>query len=73
MVTCGSARYTRGRYLLGFAYLNILLGFWLKMNFAGEGWQWQLKVALSALVSALLGFCLLPPPPQMKLAESKDI
>jgi len=53
--------------------LNILLGFWLKMNFAGAGWQWQLKVALSALVSALLGFCLLPPPPQMKLAESKDI
>jgi hypothetical protein len=44
--------------------LNILLGFWLKMNFAAEGWQWQMKVALSALVSALLGFSLLPPPPE---------
>ena len=62
-----------GKYLLCFAYLNIMLGFWLKMNFAAEGWQWSLKVALSALTAALLGFALLPPPPQIELSETKNV
>ena len=62
-----------GKYLLCFAYLNIMLGYWLKMNFAAEGWQWSLKVALSALTAALLGFALLPPPPQTELAETKNV
>jgi hypothetical protein len=55
-----------GRYLLGFAYVNIMLGFWLKMNFAAEGWQWPLKVALTSLTAGLLGFLVLPPPAQMQ-------
>lgn len=62
----------RARYLLCFAYLNIMLGFWLKMNFAADGWQWPLKVALTALTAALLGFAVLPPPPQNELPETKD-
>ena len=55
-----------GKYLLGFAYVNIMLGFWLKMNFAAEGWQWPLKVALTSLTAGLLGFLVLPPPAQMQ-------
>jgi len=54
-----------GKYLLSFAYLVILLGVWLKMNFANDGWQWPLKIVLSALVAGLLGFSLMPSPPQV--------
>ena len=64
---------TSGKYLLGLAYVNIMLGFWLKMNFAVEGWQWPLKVALTALTAGLLGYSMLPPPAQLDLAGQKNV
>jgi len=56
---------TSGKYLLCFAYLVIMLGVWLKMNFSADGWQLPLKIALTALIGGLLGFALLPPPPHV--------
>ena len=49
-----------GKLLLGAAYVTMALGFWCQMNYTSSGWNWQLKVSLTALAGALLGLRALP-------------
>lgn len=49
-----------GGYLILAGYATATVGFWLHMNDDAKGWNYQLKIALTALAAACAGFRLLP-------------